>query len=386
MTGLGQRARLTEPVYIELVCSLFGTLTATIIMAASFLMAGSLIVADHHDPLLFGLFMAANLAAMWRIVILLLHRQEVQARRFSAVRAGRLERRLAIPYFAFAFFFGLFAGYGFILGANPHRLLIVGLVFGYGAGVSAGLALRPWIGIPSIMLAIMPMILAAFIVPGRWGIGVLTMLFLVAACESMVRRYQTSSRQFTMQRLLSSIDRHDGLTGLPNQVLLREHFDAITESTPGAEMIAIHCLVVDDIDAINDSHGRPAGDVLLKAIAQRLARSDKGFIARLGGLRFAVVQPRILHERHAEALAQQIVATVSRPYLVSGDEIQLRAHIGFALDVQQGADLDRLIDLAGRAANHARREARDVVGLERPGWATELRRNWSWNRVGGDQA
>ncbi|ATE65895.1 GGDEF domain-containing protein [Rhizorhabdus dicambivorans] len=366
-------ARLTEDVYAELVCSLFETLVPTIIMAISFLLVGCWIVSQRPDPLLFLFFMLASVAAMWRIALLLFYRHEVQAKGFGAVRAGQLERRFALPYFAFALFFGLFAARGFFVGANEHRLLIVGLIFGYGAGVAAGISLRPWIGIPSALIAIVPMIVASFLVPQRWSTGLLTLAFLLGGIENMLRRYQAASRQFAMQRLLATIGRRDELTGLSNTVRLRERFAEITASTPRAETIAVHVLILDGIEAVNESHGYPAGDAVLQAAGERLDRLMVGrrLAARLGGVIFAVVQPELLQPRRAEELAGEMVAAVSRPYTVGRAEFVIRAHVGYAIDVQQGADLDSLLKKAEEAAHRARQDSRDIVEHSRPTWAMD---------------
>ena len=375
MNRADEPLRLTEDVYVELVCTLFSTLFPTIIMATSFLLAGAWIAAETHDPVLLILWLVAVVAALGRIAILLFHHREAEGHGLTAVRAGQLERRFAAPYFAFALFFGLFAARAFALGASDARLLIVGLLFGYGAGVATGIALRPWICIPSVLIAIVPTIGTCFLLrgPGNVGIGLLTAIFLAGGIETMLRRYQATSRQFTMKHLLSKVDRHDELTGLPNQVMLRERFGQITASTPGGEMIAIHCLAIERVDEINDSLGYPAGDALLKAIAERLIRlaGPQEAVVRLGGSEFAIVQSEILQPRRAEMLAREIVAAITKPYLLTGDELSVSAHIGYALTLQQGADLDRLLKNAHMAARRARQEARPVVGHGGPRWTAE---------------
>jgi GGDEF domain-containing protein len=67
-------------------------------------------------------------------------------------------------------------------------------------------------------------------------------------------------------------------------------------------------------------------------------------------------------------LAGEIVAAVARPYLLAGREVRIAAHVGYAIDVQQGADLHRLLKEAGDAAHRACRENRDVIEYGRPRW------------------
>lgn len=94
--------------------------------------------------------------------------------------ARLIERRFAIFYIAFAAAFGGFAARGYaVVDAELHALLVA-LVFGYGAGVAATVSLRPRISISSILIAIVPMILASLFQSGAayGGTGLLATLFL----------------------------------------------------------------------------------------------------------------------------------------------------------------------------------------------------------------
>ncbi|MFD2498463.1 hypothetical protein ACFSTI_05870 [Rhizorhabdus histidinilytica] len=44
---------------------------------------------------------------------------------------------------------------------------LVALVYGYGAGVAATVALRLWVSVPAVVIATTPMIFAALLMPGR---------------------------------------------------------------------------------------------------------------------------------------------------------------------------------------------------------------------------
>ncbi|WP_160299250.1 GGDEF domain-containing protein [Sphingomonas sp. SRS2] len=378
---------MTEDVYVALVCTIFTTLSPTLIMASSFLIIGGWISIHSHDPILIGLLAGATIAIIGRVAILLMHRKEVQRPGFTGVRAGKLERRFAVFYLAFALFFGLFAARAFAIGSVDERLLLVGLLFGYGAGVAAGISLRPWIGIPSAIIAIVPTIVTSLFLPGpgNWGVGLLTALFLAGGIESMLRRYQATSRQFALQNMLSTVDRRDELTGLPNRIGLRERFGQLIAPTPGAEMIALHCLEIDGVEAINHRLGYPTGDALLKAVAERLARlmGPGEFVVRLSGAEFGIVQSGLLQPRRAELLAHQAVDVVTRSYLMSGQDLRISAHVGYALEIQQDADLDRLLNVAHHAANRARQEASRVVGDGRSKWASEPK---SWANPGAARA
>jgi len=84
----------------------------------------------------------------------------------------------------------------------------------------------------------------------------------------------------------------DTLTGLPNRRVFHERLDAELargrrEGTP----VSLVLFDVDDFKAINDCHGHPAGDEVLRGFARVLAdqarRSDT--VCRVGGEEFAAI-------------------------------------------------------------------------------------------------
>jgi diguanylate cyclase (GGDEF)-like protein len=82
----------------------------------------------------------------------------------------------------------------------------------------------------------------------------------------------------------------DGLTGLPN----RRHF--VLELARTVEMARrigrpLSCIVsdIDDLQDVNDAHGRPAGDGVIRQFGEILTRAKRSYdgVARLGGDEFA---------------------------------------------------------------------------------------------------
>lgn len=372
--GQGQIvARLSAGTYIELVRSLFATLVPASIMSISFVVVGAYVVVRASDPFLSICYGLGVIASIVRIAMLLILRGEAASETLNAKRAGLLERRFAPPYFGFAITFGAFSARAFAVGPASDHVLIIGLIFGYGAGVAAGISLRPWISIPSILIAIVPTIITSLFMPGvaDWGTGILTAIFLAGGIESMLKRYQATSRQISMHRLLSTLGRLDDLTRLPNRLLLDEKFESIA-AAPVAEpdLVAVHLLHLEGLGRVNATYGYPAGDALLKMLTERLGLilGDEDIAARLSGIEFAVVQPGLVQARQAEILAQQIMIALSEPYRVGGEQMSIGVRIGYAYDVQQDADLDYLLDGAGQAVGQAVAESVRIVCHNKPKW------------------
>ena len=88
---------------------------------------------------------------------------------------------------------------------------------------------------------------------------------------------------------------HDALTGLANRVLLNERLEQALARVKRGEIVAMHLLDLDHFKNVNDTLGHPAGDKLLKDVADRLRGlvRETDTIARMGGDEFAIMQVAI---------------------------------------------------------------------------------------------
>lgn len=157
----------------------------------------------------------------------------------------------------------------------------------------------------------------------------------------------------------TKLARFDPLTGLANRAeisnLLRHAI-----SGQGARSAALFLIDLDRFKNVNDTLGHPAGDALLKQVAQRLANAigANGQVGRLGGDEFKVVLPGKSSTGHLDALARAIIESVSRPYIIDGSQVSIGASLGIAIAPDHGRnsdDLTRNADLALYAAKAAGR-------------------------------
>jgi len=369
------RERLPEGTYIELVQSLFGHTAPALIMTLCFAGTGAYLLSHTDDALLLLFYGLGLITSSIRLFVLfgLRRRALVPGVGINVTRA--IERSFGIAYIAFAVAFGAFAARGYATVGGDLHVPLVALVYGYGAGVAATVALRLWISVTAILIAIVPMIVTALFVPGdaNWAAAVLTGLFLGGGVMSMVQRYREISGQISMRRLMETLARQDDLTGLPNRLVLRERFEQLIARSDESELIAVHCLDINQLDPVNKMYGHMAGDALLRAVAQRLRRVVRGdnLVIHLNGDDFVIIQPGMVDAAEAGGLAHQIVATLDKSYAVRGDDIIITANIGYAVDIQQGADLERLLLSAERALASGKRGPSGVTAYDGTHWGRE---------------
>lgn len=155
---------------------------------------------------------------------------------------------------------------------------------------------------------------------------------------------------------------HDPLTGLANRALFLDRLHTARErSLRRGSGFALAYIDIDDFKPVNDRYGHHVGDVLLKAIADRLRdklrREDT--VARLGGDEFALIlEDRLDPPGLAERLCTELIDTLREPYALGPHTVRIGASLGLALFPQHGADCDALIVAADSAMYRAKRSGK----------------------------
>ncbi len=126
--------------------------------------------------------------------------------------------------------------------------------------------------------------------------------------------------------------RHDGLTGLPNRIVLMEALAARLASANPVHKIALLVADLDRFKTFNDALGTQAGDVLLATAGERLRRAapPHALAARLGADRFALLWSAG-EEFEAAAEADAVLAALGEPLALGGQDIYPSASGGLAL-------------------------------------------------------
>ena len=160
----------------------------------------------------------------------------------------------------------------------------------------------------------------------------------------------------------------DPLTGLQNRRSLFEL--GRVEFVRAQRMDRPFCCMMIDLDhfkQINDTHGHPVGDQVLKEFAHRCKISIRAvdLIGRYGGEELIVLLPETDRET-AIQVAERLRATVAQtPIKIMNDEIDVTVSIGVATMDENTTQLETLIARADQAMYIAKHKGRNCVAMSK---------------------
>lgn len=155
--------------------------------------------------------------------------------------------------------------------------------------------------------------------------------------------------------------RHDELTSLPNRVLFHDSLQqAVSHARQQRQTLALIFLDIDQFHIINNSLGHDIGDMVLKAVAERLKVMipNHDMVARLRGDVFAVILVDVA-ETELKDTAQNIIHKMSQPYKIYGHEIFTTCSLGITIYPNDQLEVDGLIKNADTAMYHAKETGRN---------------------------
>lgn len=278
----------------------------------------------------------------------------------------------------------LLYGFACIVGVVPWQRATMGqLALGMAVTIPViGLALYVSGGSLSYVepLLVCPLLYAAFFFPARWAWPLSIELIAIAGTpllyngdaieNAYLPRYLALVFGFLAatwvmvglkRRLLAAeayqrkIANRDPLTGVGNRrafdTILQREIAARTRPRGGrreadGSPLALLVLDLDDFKGVNDSHGHPVGDAVLREAATRAATilRSTDTLARIGGDEFAVIAPGA-HGEGARRMAEAIRTAVSAREPAARSPTP-SASIGWAVFPDDGKDFEELLRAA----------------------------------------
>jgi diguanylate cyclase (GGDEF)-like protein len=192
-------------------------------------------------------------------------------------------------------------------------------------------------------------------------------LLAIRSLESLeqVSSLQTKTEELEKRTsLLQDNSRRDGLTGIFN----RGHLDAVlaaefASAVKGRWALCVIFIDLDHFKKVNDTHGHPAGDAVLRSTARALSAlvRDGDVVARYGGEEFVIVVPG-LDTAGGLALCSRINQVLRQTkHEFAKQTIIVTASVGIAVHCRETPfrSVEALIKAADEAVYRAKHTGRD---------------------------
>lgn len=226
-------------------------------------------------------------------------------------------------------------------GTNQPVLGPDGTVLGYFSWESQARGAAIWeTVIPVIALLSISLAVLAFGI--AWRIGTLT------------RSLQSSEAQ---NRYLAL---HDSLSGLANRLQFLRALENATLELPQKAFAVLHC-DLDLFKEVNDTFGHAAGDIVIKAVAERMTKivGRPGLVCRVGGDEFMIIYRASTDMLELRELCQALIDTVSRPIPVTKNHFaEIGLSIGVSLAPMDGSSPQEIVAQSDAALYRAKDRGR----------------------------
>lgn len=165
--------------------------------------------------------------------------------------------------------------------------------------------------------------------------------------DGFVAVTQDVTRQQDEKDRLRQLAQRDPLTGLLNRAGFEQHLEQAAQTKDGGSLALLY-IDLDHFKPVNDRHGHPAGDQVLKMFAQRLTHLVRPIdaVARLGGDEFAIALSGMRDGSNAQAVADKVITAANTPFHVGDLLLQIGASVGVAFAADASAGWRALIERA----------------------------------------
>lgn len=216
-------------------------------------------------------------------------------------------------------------------------------------------------------------------------IGALAWIFVRGHVQAEDQVFVAQKALLKERERLRVLAHFDSLTTLPNRYTLEQNLARCLHDGP----VALVYVDLDRFKDINDAYGHAAGDALLIEVARRFAHVVHGgpapafsalelydsqpMLTRRGGDEFVVLMPGASNEE-ASTMAQNLVASLKKPFEAGLQRLRIAASVGIAMGPSDGSDVKSLIRNADIALSRGKAQGSGSVEMFQQGALESVRR------------
>ncbi len=165
-----------------------------------------------------------------------------------------------------------------------------------------------------------------------------------------------TERKLTAERI-HHLAYYDAITGLPNRSLLIKLTEqALAEARRDKSSGALMFIDLNRFKPINDTLGHAAGNALLRGVGERFrdVMRDADVVARIGDDEFVVALFDNAHNEKAAVVAQRLLASLDKPFMIEGHALTIGASVGISVYPEDGNTVEALLHNAAIALDRAK--------------------------------
>ncbi len=342
------------------------------------LLLGLPAVFDAHRPLLTAVVVAMAAVAITRVSLY------KTLERFVGSENHPFERLQAVGAITYALLSGMLAALAiaYQIPAAARTSAVVYAV-GFSASAAARHAGRPLVAVSQMVLALLPLIIAAALQSDIDDLmlapaGVLMLCGMYAITHDIYNVLRDSlTVADTSARLaekMQKLARIDAVTGLLNRTgLNHELVERSMTLQPGREL-ALIWIDLDHFKEVNDTLGHQWGDRLLCEVGIRLRKSAPpgACVARFGGDEF-IIACEANTRAEVTDIAQRLLAEITRPMRRDNQLLEVSGSMGIAVLPEDGEDIDTVMQAADLALYHAKLNGRKQLSFFTPAMTRALK-------------
>ncbi|MEL6681306.1 MAG: EAL domain-containing protein [Pseudomonadota bacterium] len=185
--------------------------------------------------------------------------------------------------------------------------------------------------------------------------------YSVLVCRDVTSNIEKERQLEATTRQLEHIASHDDLTGVPNRAEMSRFLDAALETARKTDRrVGVLHIDLDEFKQINDTHGHPAGDAVLKATAERLRRAlrKEDLVARVGGDEFVVICGNLTGLNDLREIGGALLDAVNGPVKWQNGSLGCQISVGAALYDGQSTSAEDLLLQSDFALYEVKRKRR----------------------------